>query len=270
MRTIIKPNKKTTLFSGTDNKLELHLKFDNRPIGYTANVSQPAGIIDSSINCEHLGIDAPSVDIQFDKGPCGTSLRFFGTNDYIRRTFNSKVFSLLSNPNLFTNFPLLSFSLWIYPINITGSKTIISTYCFSIDVPTQYTFGLFLTGGNLSIGPRTYTVTGTPTTLIYGPDVEINQWQHIAVVIRSRYSVDFYLNGNKTTGSGDLYQVDWYYQSVQGYEIGATGVSAGTYFLTQAGDYNGYMSDFRLYDRQLTDREVSILYKRPMITKIKV
>jgi len=113
-------------------------------------------------------------------------------------------------------------------------------------------------GGNTFSARHVPNGTGSERAVVYSEALPLNSWQHCAVTVAGNNGkMTLYLNGSpvgSTTIYGSLSQ--------------ALGASPGDflngYFIgrSQVGDrdFEGRMSDFRIYDRPLSDLEIMELY----------
>ncbi|NTU46678.1 DUF2341 domain-containing protein [Candidatus Roizmanbacteria bacterium] len=175
-------------------------------------------------------------------GKYGNALSFIPTSNT-----SSYLTSNIVNVSSIQN-STITLSTWINPDNIDHSN---DKWIARNGMGTDENYGIFLgspSSGNYKILFSGYSGTwvSSSTTNYVVPS---NTWSHIVVVLTQGKSISFYLNGNLIqTNTISFITVP----ATTAFHIGA---GAGS---SQA--YNGYLDDFRIYNRALTTSEIQTLY----------
>jgi hypothetical protein len=184
-------------------------------------------------------------DTSWRAGISGTGVEFDGVGDRVVIPNTAPIDGLGST------YKNLTFSFWAWP-QVSGA----SAFLFSKYESGTDKFGLVvLTDGQVrfDIGYNGAAATHTFTdTNVDGDD----QWYHFALVIDATNAVvKLYINGILHP---DEYAMGSYasaFENAADFAIGATD--------TGSAPYNGYIDEFRIYDRVLTELEVQALYRNP-------
>ena len=163
-------------------------------------------------------------------GSNGGFLSFDGTNDYIT------VSNVQPNTNNFT------ISVWVYKFNNTSNDYI---WDFGANGGTLSAgtsvggYGFRYYNGTLGTGSNMYTQGTTP---------DINKWYNV-VISRNSGTSSMYVNSSFiTSSSGDTYN------------ISSTTLTIGDYGGSGTYSHDGYISNFKIYNRALTASEIQQNY----------
>jgi hypothetical protein len=155
-----------------------------------------------------------------------------------------------------TGFPF-AISLWFKATGVTNSQTLIRTD----GGESSYYVGAWLqlaVGGqgtmSLSFGDNTGTSGSSRNTITTSAVITPNTWHHVVINVRGANDMDFYINGaknNEATYSGSATNMVYH----PTYTGGAIGVYPGA-----SSNFDGLMDDYRIYNKVLSQTEVSTLY----------
>jgi len=145
-----------------------------------------------------------------------------------------------------------SFSFWVNPATTTGLGYIVlgtgnSSSSFSVELILNYaSAGVY--GVMLQVQSGSSWYYSPSSTLALQPQISSNVWTHIAVTTNGS-ALMLYVNGSASSGT---YSSPNAITTINiGQRVGgAAGVSA----------YKGYIDDFRIYNRVLTQQDVTALY----------
>lgn len=152
----------------------------------------------------------------------------------------------------------VSVSFWFKTDNLTRSQLIVKSDGFERSVYSGYTIYLnawgekkisFSFANNTGIGGSSYA-------LIISPEVVMvtNTWYHVVVNVRSATDYDFYVNNTKhtscTTGGS---------ATTMAFNAPSVGIM-GVYDGSPNTWFSGALDDYRVYNRSLSQQEVSVLY----------
>lgn len=155
----------------------------------------------------------------------GVALNLDGSNDSVAMGFIPTITGRVS------------YSIWVYPRVVNSFQGVLSTYTSNAS-----SLELFVDSGSSQFVAVNFANTiRVPAT--------VNSWQHIAVAINGT-EVSAYRNGVLASSSS----INAVVQSLQSLVIGSR--SNGTFF------FNGFVDDFRLYNRTITAPEASLLASR--------
>lgn len=181
----------------------------------------------------------------YTTGKIGNGFLLDGVNDYI---------SLPDNSLNFTND--FSYSLWVN-MSVTHTVDIFVSNYFDTGASTRWGYQIYHQGGKIrfSIGP------GSTSTIIQGStSVFVNNWYHIVVTKKLGSAVKMYINGTQETltvvaGSINTNPV---YNTTQNVTFGVEKNGATT--KTFASFLNGKLDGISVWDKELTQSEVTYLY----------
>lgn len=187
-------------------------------------------------------------DLNYTGNSNGTAAKF-GNVSFINQdnrdaiVFNGKLTDYITIP--FLNPTLFTFSFWIYvkayPREGNTAVSICShNYFENINNPSiQCDFESSSTSFHAALPTR--------WTSIYQGGIPLNTWTHLTYICdQSAYTTKLYINGQKvSSGNG----------------TGGLGNNKNEFVIGRSGDngrgFNGYLSEFRYYDKLLSDKEVA-------------
>lgn len=211
-------------FGVNDTKFLNNGLVDYFPMDETAVNGCPTATADS---CDKSGNTSDGVwngNATNSSGKFGQSVTMDGTGDYVK---NPDIGVILSSNNPFT------IGAWINVTSVALHNAVIGRYSGN-----PFEFAINSSGGIQYENDITYA---TANSL-----VSANTWTHVLITHNGTNTVKFYINGSfissATTASVDV--------------SGMT-TSIGHSF---GGDYNGKIDEVRIYNRELSGREVSALY----------
>ncbi len=142
-----------------------------------------------------------------------------------------------------------TYTMWIKPTcNGDAAQSIFSGYSTS-----YWNNGVWIYASLKYIRARRRRETTNSEAYIASAVIKPNEWQHIAVVMTADKYLKIYLNGvegtydTQTQGAGDVVEYG------QDYLIGGLTVSGSS--------FQGNISNVQVYNRALTDGEISKLYR---------
>lgn len=170
--------------------------------------------------------------------------------------FNGSISSYISFPSAPFKINNYSYSLWVNASSFPGAGTtaivlsvgdVVTSKQTTINLGNLYSAGEFLGwgGGSWNDGP---TATSSAAQ---GAIPNLNQWYHL-VLTRSNTHVKFYING-QYMGSGATNGYPAYYGTTTNAFIGVR--------CTFIQPYNGAIDDMSVYNREITQQEVTLLYQ---------
>ncbi|MFX0134438.1 MAG: DUF2341 domain-containing protein, partial [Candidatus Hodarchaeota archaeon] len=142
------------------------------------HLQETSGTHDDSTSNNNDGTAYNGVD-QDEQGQIGGADKFDGTNDYVSTPLDIDQGGSYS----------YTFSCWVYPTSTSGG-----TYHLISSDNGGYDWALLRNGG-------TWEICTGPTKVSTGKSVDINTWQHVAVVFIPGTGVRFYKNGVQWTSS---------------------------------------------------------------------
>ncbi len=176
------------------------------------------------------------------------------TNSY----FQSQCFSNLRRYN-----PIITFTLWINPVSVSGGTIIHISQSQNGSSPFCADF--------LSLTATGYLVVQLMQNLTYavavqGPQLQTDTWTHLIIMVSSPNGIRLFMNGIVvTTYPATMNTVTFYYPTNTQMYI-TLGNSQPTGFPTAIcvtstvsgvpGAFSGTIDDFRIYSRELTEAEI--------------
>lgn len=187
-------------------------------------------------------------------------------NQAIYFSSNTSYFQSKCFPSMWQYYPPFTFTLWVYPSNLTHGGSLIhishqsngnGSYCYDL---------LALTSSKMLVVQLLQSFTVINATK--GPIISENTWTHIAVIYSRYHGVRIYINGylqstSETTGQLSIvdYSDPYYVTLGNNSPLGPTvslSCRTGQYPIV-SGPFIGAMDDFRLYNRELTGEEICVL-----------
>jgi len=201
---------------------------------------------DSSINDYHGTVSGATFDVDRFGNPSAAAY-FDGIDDFI---------DLPNVLELKPDFPI-SFSFYIkYDSEDSQDRAVFNT-SFEDDRSSGVYFNTQISTGNYAInyGDGTYNyVSSARRTYVSNEAIEINNWHHVAVIIRSATDMSIYVDciesGGQYSGTGG----SLVYSDTAG-SIGKNDRNLGV----SAEHFKGRLDDFRYWDREITIDEIDLL-----------
>lgn len=171
-----------------------------------------------------------------DDGALGSSAYFNGTDGYV--AMPDDVIYGLHN---------MTISIWVKPDSL-GNWARIFDFGSELDPPYP---NLFLTVNSGNNNMRLAFETGDNSQINAGAVLQTGQWQHLAVVING-VTASLYLNGEEIGEASDFQFIPMLISNMTSNLLGKSNYTADSY-------YQGGMDDFRIYNRALSEAEITML-----------
>jgi hypothetical protein len=243
---ILSPTQVTDLYNlkkpqnfnpNTDYALCIYYPFDisrNYVVNYAASVY---GVIDASY------VNGAVVDYTTNKVGTGALILVSASSQYVQLNSNS-----IAQTTNFISPNGMSFSLWIKS-NSTSSNTVI--FYFGSANAADY-IDIFINSNSISC--KVYNTNSLNSTVSLSPVYNNNIWRHVVWTLgysssnTSRWNI--YIDGIMLSDTSNNY----YPISTTAKTISRLGSDGGSFY------YNGWIDDFRVYQRVLNQLEVTQLY----------
>ena len=155
--------------------------------------------------------------------------------------------------------PPMTVSFWIYPLTVGVNYQEIVTFgntSSTAYVSFEFTLGSTNCYANVSMGPT----GGSAYTAQYSSPLTANTWFHVCVVASYGNNVSLYINGSQVAQSSSQLPTSGY--------IGTQTNGTATNIIRFGGQattpsnnaFNGYLDDFRIYNKVLTAAQILQLY----------
>lgn len=153
-----------------------------------------------------------------------------------------------------------SISLWIRPSTITGSTLV---RLASLRTTSNHNWCVDLMGFS-STGQIIITGWGSSNRQVIGPIIPANSWTHVVSTYSLFNGYRLYVNGTFINTTGPMTYVASGQSNILtlGNSLQSTSPSSGRICYSQSivpNVYTGSMDEFRVYSRELTTTEISIL-----------
>ena len=171
----------------------------------------------------------------FAAGKNGNGLRFDGINDYL---------TVPNSAGLNVAGSALTLSMWINPTGSTGDQVVVGKHWNTSMTSPYYQYGLEL-GSNGRVPVFLIGTTGGHQAASMGTALAVNQWSHLTIVFNGS-TVAFYVDGAVASTKSLAFSI-----TARGNPL-RIGADASTQQF-----YKGMLDDVRLYNRALTQAEVT-------------
>lgn len=164
------------------------------------------------------------------KGVANSALSLNGTSNYINF---GDILDIVSNNR--------TYSIWVYTSNLTTTQGIIGKYEASSAATRNFVYMSSAAVGKMRCISHSVASTSTAS-------MQSNTWTHICATIVNNSAITLYINGvlDSTIGAPSLSATD-----THNFQVGA---------LNGASFYTGRLQDARVYNRALTQIEITALY----------